>query len=341
MRPRFFVLSVALLGLMATSPAAQVARYRLTVDNTWSEATHPGAFPQDAHFSWLGGGTHDASVSFWSVGEAASPGMKQMAESGATDDLEGEVAAAVSQGSAASVLAWHHWFCPPDTDNGQCGTLVVEFDVAESHPLVTLVTMLGPSPDWFVGVSGLRLRGGGDWLDEIVVDLRPYDGGTRDNNLFQLWGPLTTPPDPVTHITDASGQLVGPTSLGSFTFTRVGQIVDLGQALAGNFAPTLDATGTLLPDEPVTLVGTGLPPGRSAWMFFGTEELNQPFKGGVLVPDPTLITELPTGTGTIAIAAALPASIPSGTEILVQAWAPDAGGPAGASASNALMLIVP
>ena len=34
-------------------------RYQVRIENTWSEATHPGNFPIDAHFSWFGGATHN------------------------------------------------------------------------------------------------------------------------------------------------------------------------------------------------------------------------------------------------------------------------------------------
>ena len=215
----FAKLAVALL--VCSVPAAQQARYRLTVDNTWSETTHPGAFPAQAHFSWVGGGLHDAGISFWDVGVLASPGMVFMAETGDTSLLEQEVDAAVGGGSVSNSLGWHHWFCPADTADPQCGSMVVEFEVLDTHPLATLVTMLGPSPDWFVGVSGLPLRDASGWLESVFVDLRPYDGGTRDNNVFELFGPLTTPPDPITLITEASGQIIGPDSLGSFTFERI------------------------------------------------------------------------------------------------------------------------
>jgi len=334
---------VALLACLVGAPtaAAQTARYRLTVQNTWSETTHPGAFPSGAHFSWMGGGTHDASVSFWAEGVLASPGVKEMAETGATNILLSEVGDAIALGSAWSGLSWPYWFCPVDTVSGQCGPLVVEFDIAASHPRVTLTTMLGPSPDWFVGVSGLPLHDGIAWADEIVVDLLPYDGGTRDANQWQLFGPLTTPPEPVSSITAESGQLVGPDSLGSFTFTRIGQIVDLGQALAGDFAPALIAVGTLLPGDPVTLTTEDLPPASTAWLFLGTSELNQPMKGGVLVPDPILTFVLPTGAGTLVLLGTLPAVVPSGAEFFAQTWAPDAGAPSGACASNALQMVVP
>ncbi|MHC4991027.1 MAG: spondin domain-containing protein [Planctomycetota bacterium] len=215
------VVVLAVLGLAGRALAQDSARYRLTVENTWSSATHPGAFPQNAHFSWLGGATHDESIVFWEEGELASPGIVQMAETGLTLLLEDAAAAAVESGNAGTVLAWHHWFCPAETTSASCGPLVVELDVLASHSRVTLVSMLGPSPDWFIGVSGLPLRDADGWRDVVVADLRPYDGGTRDANAFALFGPLTVPPEPISLITAESGQLIGPASLGSFTFERI------------------------------------------------------------------------------------------------------------------------
>ena len=212
------VLALAALPLSAT---AQLERYRLTVDCTWSTTTHPGLFPPDAHFSWVGGGTHGPGVSFWSEGALASFGMVQMAETGATYILEGEVATAVANGTAGAPLGWHHWFCPAETPHAWCGDLVVEFDVDPAFPLVTLASMLGPSPDWFVGVHDLPLHDGVGWIDQVVVDLHPYDAGSRSLNAFQLLGPQTVPQEPIALITAASGQLIGPSSLGTFTFERV------------------------------------------------------------------------------------------------------------------------
>ena len=47
----------------------------------------------------------------------------------------------------------------------------VEFQIGRDHPLVTLVAMIAPSPDWFVGVHDLGLIESGDWVDEMTVDL--------------------------------------------------------------------------------------------------------------------------------------------------------------------------
>jgi len=211
---------VGMLVLVASCLShAGVVTYRLEVDNTWSTTTHPGLFPDAAHFSWLGGGTHNAQVNFWSEGQLASPGIVEMAESGRVDLLENEVDAAIVSGTAWSSPAWRWWFCPGETSNGSCGVTTVEFDMDSRFPLITLATMLGPSPDWFVGVDGLSLRTNGQWLSSLIVDLFPYDGGTRSANSWNLGGPLNNPPEPISLITQETGQLVGPASLGTMTFT--------------------------------------------------------------------------------------------------------------------------
>jgi len=201
---------------------AEVVTYRLIVDNTWSQETHPGRMPPArAHFSWLGGGTHNDQVSFWQEGQVASPGMVQMAETGVIDMLADEIRGQIGQGKAYGTLTWRWWVCAEGIVNNGCGTSTFEFEVDSEFPLVTLTTMLGPSPDWFVGVSGLNLRPNGEWRQTVVVDLHPYDGGTRSDNVWQLYGTQNNPPNPIRLITEAAGQLVGPASLGTMTFSLV------------------------------------------------------------------------------------------------------------------------
>ena len=206
--------------LTTTDAKADVVRYRLDVDNTWSEETHPGRIaPTDAHFSWLGGGSHNSQVSFWQVGQIASPGIVQMAETGVINILTDEEIQVEMGNRAFQTLEYRWWFCPPVTTIESCGDLSVEFDMDDKFPLVTLVTMLGPSPDWFVGVSGLPLFENGQWKQSVVVDLHPFDGGTRSANQWPLGGPQNDPPEPISVITEATGQLVGPAKMGTFTFT--------------------------------------------------------------------------------------------------------------------------
>lgn len=199
----------------------EYARYAFQFDNMWSEDTHPGAFPHAAHFSWVGGGTHNDQLSLWRVGEVASPAMVEMAETGETTLLTQRILQAVQAGNAFSVIDQKHWICPQGVDVPACGSSSFEVEINSDFPLVSAVTMLGPSPDWFVGVSGLSLRESDRWIDEIVVGLYPYDGGTRSANEFKLKGPQNEPPEPITHITIESGQLITDRLLGTLTISRV------------------------------------------------------------------------------------------------------------------------
>ncbi len=253
-------LLAAALVCAAASVDAQVARYRLTVDVTWSEATHPGLLPDYAHLSWLAGGSHGASISFWDAGALASAAVKQMAETGATVALQQEVAAQVVAGKAWTVYAWTYWFCAPSTDVWDCGSKVVELDVAQGFPYVTLASMIGPSPDWFVGVSSLPMRDANGWRDEIVVDLVPYDAGTRDANVFALGGPLTTPPQPIAPITAASGHIIGPAPLGTFTFELLEPVLEASAtqlSIGAGDVVTLDVRATSLhAGDPYLILGS-------------------------------------------------------------------------------------
>ena len=196
------------------TPAA-TARYRVTFDATWSAQTHPTDSPGNAHFSGLIGGTHRSTVKFWEEGALASEGIQLMAERGRQTPLDLEVGAAAVAGHAQYVLAGSDLPRSP-------GTVSHEFDVSRDYPLVTLVTMVAPSPDWFVGVSGLNLIENGSWVGEKVVTLHAYDAGTDSGVTFSSADIKTSPPQPIHGIT--TGPLVVGGSvppLGMFTFRRI------------------------------------------------------------------------------------------------------------------------
>ena len=202
-----------------TLPPLEPVRYQLEVINTWSEETHPGALAGNAHFSYLAGATHDEAATIWRAGEVSSPGVTEMAETGKTTILVEEIAATAG---VDSLLSWPYWFCAPATSNTKCGEPTVEFDVNPEYPFVSLAAMIGPSPDWFVGVDTLSLVENGRWVEEITVVLTPWDGGTRSNNdSFALGGTRNDPPEPISAVTETSGQLVGPQPIGSYVFSLV------------------------------------------------------------------------------------------------------------------------
>lgn len=204
------IVSAAIFFLTAAA-YAQAVRYQATFDATWSAATHPQAFPANPHFSGLIGGTHNEQVVFWEEGALASPGIKRMAELGAKSPLDAEVNAAIAAGTAYSLISGGGIGLSP-------GGVSVEFEIAPAHHQVTLVSMIAPSPDWFVGVGGLSLRDNGRWLQEVVVELDPYDAGTDSGATYSAPNQPTIPPEPIANIKDVF-PFNGTPPLGTMTFT--------------------------------------------------------------------------------------------------------------------------
>jgi hypothetical protein len=123
-----------------------------------------------------------------------------------------------------------------------------------------------------------------------------------------------------------------------------GPWVDLGLGLAGaNGVPSLQGCGPLLPGTHASLSLTDGAPGTSTTVVIGLSDLSAPFKGGVLVPNPdVLLAGLVTdGDGSWVMEDTWPQGIPSGLASWWQVWMPDAAGPAGFSASNALTVVTP
>ena len=173
---------------------AQSATYRVTFEGKWTtSATATGVpVPSGAHFSPLIGAVHNDSATFWSSGGTASAGIESMAEVGGTSALKSEINANMN---AVAVIE-------KSLPSSGMPTATVDFTVTTAHPLVTLVTMIAPSPDWFVGVSGLSLRNAADdgWKASPTVDLFPYDAGTEEGTEFSLTNPATSPQETITSI---------------------------------------------------------------------------------------------------------------------------------------------
>jgi spondin-1 len=61
--------------------------------------------------------------------------------------------------------------------------------------------MIYPSPDWFVGVSGLELcLGNGSWIEQKILNLYPYDAGTDSGPTYISPDQPTIPKEPIRRI---------------------------------------------------------------------------------------------------------------------------------------------
>jgi hypothetical protein len=192
---------------------AGVATYTVTFESTWSAVSHPDSFPPNPHFSGLIGAGHNGTVSFWSEGELASPGIKNMAETGSKSPFTDEIAAAIAAGSADRTLSGDGIGTSP-------GTVSLTFDITEQFPLVTLVSMVAPSPDWFVGISSLNLLESSEWIESLSVELFAYDAGTDSGTTYTSADMATDPPENIARINSAPFLVNDEVPLlGTFTFT--------------------------------------------------------------------------------------------------------------------------
>jgi hypothetical protein len=213
-----FAFGVAVMAVVLPHFAladSQSATYRVTFTATWSDKTHPHAgFPAHAFFSPLIGGVHSNRAVYWKVGGLASPAIKLMAEEGIPDGLASEVKADIDHGLALAVLS-----SPMTTDSPGSNTIAA-FQVTKDFPLVTLVSMFAPTPDWFTGVSGLSLLGeNGNWVKSKVVMLYPFDAGTEQNLQYALHQPPEPKRRPIYSLSGSEWFTTEP--VGNFNFTRV------------------------------------------------------------------------------------------------------------------------
>lgn len=185
----FVVFFAALLSSHVTAAQTQTADYEVIFEATWSSETHPVQFPQSPHFSPPVGGTHNSDVVFWEPGGIASFGIELMAETGNTSGLTSEVNAEIIAGFADQSFVANGINSP--------GTTSLNITVDQRFSELTLVSMLAPSPDWFVGVHGLSLFDQGWWVPEIVVTLFTYDAGTDDGTTYESTNADSSPPQPI------------------------------------------------------------------------------------------------------------------------------------------------
>ena len=170
---------------------ADAATYRVTFEGKWNLSSTPGGVVGGAHFTTLIGAVHNGNVTFWTPGGTASAGVESVAELGATSTFKSEYNAVPANNRKALIEA---------SGTGATGASTFTIEATRTHSLVTLLSMIGPSPDWFVGVSGLSLRDSQGWRSQFSQDLFPYDAGTEDGTEFSLSNPATNPQGTITSI---------------------------------------------------------------------------------------------------------------------------------------------
>ena len=211
-RPRCFlpVFAPLLLAVAASGAARaqdETATYTMTFEGLWTaDDITDNSLPGGAHFTEVIGATHNSDMTIWASGGMAGAGVENVAELGAVGTLVGEIGQNANAG--AVVRAGSSFIAPT-------GTVTGTFTATASHPLVSVLSMVAPSPDWFVGVSNLSLHDNG-WRNR-VVDLYPYDAGTEGGSGWSLFNAATVPQGVIASIRNTGRFRDNPIARLSFT----------------------------------------------------------------------------------------------------------------------------
>ena len=207
-RSLLLLFTISLLSVHSYSQSE--ATYSVTFTSNWTQTAHPhssGSLPGNAHWSKLVGATHNSDVVFLEMGGIATQGVENIAETGNNTVFFTEVDAAIANNYANALVDGDGLA----TAEGQIN--INEIITTEDYPLLTLLSMIAPSPDWMIAVNSVSLVDtNGDWMDEINIDLYPYDAGTDSGVDYTSANADTNPQEPISSlqgVTPFSNEIIG------------------------------------------------------------------------------------------------------------------------------------
>ncbi len=191
------------------------ASYTVTFTMHWNSTEFPTDYPSNAHFSPLIGWSHTSTSKFFEVGSTASAGIEEMAETGATGTLKSELEAKIADGEGFDFILGSGL-------GSGTGEITVNVEVNAANPSVSLVTMVAPSPDWYVAVLNVNLYNGSNFVDSKSVTAAVYDSGTDSGLTFTAANANTDPKGEISLFVDAplgNGTEL-PTAFATVTFVK-------------------------------------------------------------------------------------------------------------------------
>ncbi|GCC35743.1 spondin-2-like isoform X1 [Chiloscyllium punctatum] len=190
-----FLISPATTGNVIHCQTQKPACYTLHFLAEWNSFSFPKQYPMyrpPAQWSMLFGCVHNYDFTLWAEGAMASSGIKMFAEDGKHSLLLEEVNA--TQGSVQSCFHSN----PITAGEGNSTTA---FTITPSHPLVSFLVRIIPSPDWFLGANSINLCENNDWKESYNLDLFPWDAGTDSGFTFSSPNFATIPQETISQIT--------------------------------------------------------------------------------------------------------------------------------------------
>lgn len=217
----FAIVATATQNEIQASEKMDGATYSVTFVPSWNPETHPNDYPithgKKGLLTPAIGATHTAQFELFAEGMKPTPGLETLSEMGAHAPLDEEIRAAVAAGNAGALIAF------TDASPGPVHPPVThQFDISERYPLVSLVGMIAPSPDWFYGVSNVSLLDNGSWVPSIAVEAYAWDSGGDNGTMYLAEDADNMAKQPTTLLDNAVFKMNGKRiPVGVFVFKRV------------------------------------------------------------------------------------------------------------------------
>ena len=181
--------------------------YTVRMLSTWDDDLQPDFRPSGSHLSPMIAWSHGPKDTIFKSGDTASEGMEIMAETGAPKVLTEEIKALTAKGDILDHGVGKVFFTPGEEE--------VQVTVSRDAPYITVVSMIAPSPDWFVSARNIKLYDRGKWLERTLIPAPLYDAGTDDGEEFTSADKDTQPKQPI-------GRFAGAPSASIVIFEFVG-----------------------------------------------------------------------------------------------------------------------
>ncbi|XP_011179363.1 spondin-1 [Zeugodacus cucurbitae] len=210
----------------------RLAVYKVVLHTYWTRDLFPKHYPDwrpTAQWTRTLGRTHDSSYALFHIGQQATAGVKQFAETGKSDLLDSIVGEQqqqqmqhqqqlqqLQQQNVANGNSFAGFVPTANAVRGERsvfdefnipavlvgdGRQETKFFVDSNHSMVSLMTRIVPSPDWFIGVDSFQLCVGGSWIDTVTVEMDPLDAGTDNGFTFTAPNWPTSPQGVIYRIT--------------------------------------------------------------------------------------------------------------------------------------------
>jgi hypothetical protein len=181
-----------------TAKIDSIASYKIYITGIWAMPQH--TIPVNVHFTQFVGLIHGDEAAIYKLGALASKGVENVAEIGNSTVLKNEMDSLIAANKALGKFFL--------TIAGAIGKDSTSASINIKNPKISFVSMLAPSPDWFVGIDSYNLIQNGKWITDITIPVYGYDAGTEDGDVFGYANPATVPQQPISLMTPANASVI-------------------------------------------------------------------------------------------------------------------------------------